>query len=63
MNPDPWATCTGCGAGRKVSDLSSKYGKAQLLGEIKGLRMWEATCQTCNAKAKKGLQAIWKESP
>jgi hypothetical protein len=55
------ACCTGCGAVSLIVNLSSKYGPPQLMGEIKGLRLWEAKCRTCDKGSAKGLQAIWKE--
>jgi hypothetical protein len=64
---DERATCQGCGTIEKVSNLSSKYGKAQLVGHIRDLRLWEAKCLNCDGKAnsgkpKSGMQAIWRET-
>lgn len=61
----PVATCQGCGATKALSDLTSKYGRPQLVGEIKGAHLWEAQCEWCDAGKGKNkvisLQAIWKE--
>lgn len=56
-----YARCTGCGDVKPVDMLGSKYGKPQIVGEVRGLRLWEARCSTCNRDQSKGLQAIWKE--
>ena len=53
--------CTGCGAVRRLDQLSSRFGRPQLMGEIKGKRLWEAKCPTCDKNNTKGMQAIWKE--
>jgi hypothetical protein len=56
-------TCTGCGNESHLDKLSSRFGKAQLIGEIKGARLWEASCSECPKRKKKNhLEAIWKEA-
>lgn len=63
--PDPerqqTACCTTCGAVQPVTGLASKYGPPQLVGEIRGLRLWEAKCEKCDRNTVKGMQSIWKE--
>lgn len=54
-------TCTGCGNTSMERDLFSKYGKPQVVGFIREKRLMEAKCAKCNAKPRKGLQAIWRE--
>jgi hypothetical protein len=60
-----WFLCTGCGAQSTYAALSSKYGKPQLVGEIKDKRLVEAKCQVCEEKGRRSkgarMQAIWRE--
>lgn len=57
----PKFVCQGCGAERHLDALDSKWGKPQLVGEIKGKRLMEARCPKCDLKPHKGMQAVWKE--
>jgi hypothetical protein len=60
---NPRVACTGCGTETYLDHLSSRFGKAQLVGEIKGARLWEASCSECPKRKKKSpLEAIWKEA-
>ncbi len=56
-----WAECTGCHKASPLDTLSSKYGKPQLVGEVKGKRLWEAKCHVCKPSKASRLEAIWKE--
>jgi hypothetical protein len=53
--------CQTCGKTAFENDMWSKWGKPQLVGEIKGKRLLEARCHTCEPKPKKGLQSVWRE--
>jgi hypothetical protein len=56
------AQCTGCGAICPLDQLHSKYGKPQLVGEVRGKRLWEAKCHACDKPSRAArMQAIWKE--
>jgi hypothetical protein len=59
--PIPYAACTTCGSVKAIDMLSSKYGKAQRVGEIRGKALYEARCITCDKDKKSGMQSIWKE--
>lgn len=61
FKPPEYFTCTGCGTEEALENLTSRFGKPQLVGEVKGKRLIEARCAVCDSHPHKGLQAVWKE--
>lgn len=60
-SPVTHVTCTTCGDVKELGELSSKYGKAQLVGQVREKGLWEARCRNCEPKPHKGMQSIWRE--
>jgi hypothetical protein len=62
-SPGVVVACTVCGDEKRLGDLASKYGKPQLVGQVREKGLWEARCYTCQPKHHKGgLESIWRET-